>query len=207
MRGLIGKKIGMTQVFGDHGTMFPVTVVEVGPCVVTQVKTEIKDGYAAVQLGFGERKEKHTNKPMKGMFDKAKTTPKSILSEFEPIQGFDYEIGQEFGASIFKEGDLVNVTGTSKGKGFAGVIKRHGFSRGPLTHGQKEYLRSPGSIGQGSDPSRVYKGMRMAGHMGNAKVTIRGIKVVTVDIDRNLLLLKGTVPGGRNSLIKIRKGM
>ena len=205
MRGLIGKKIGMTQVFGDHGTMFPVTVVEVGPCVVTQVKTEIKDGYAAVQLGFGERKEKHTNKPMKGMFDKAKTTPKRILSEFEPIQGFDYEIGQEFGASIFKEGDLVNVTGTSKGKGFAGVIKRHGFSRGPLTHGQKEYLRSPGSIGQGSDPSRVFKGMRMAGHMGVEKVTVKNLEVVRVDGEKNQLLIKGAVPGVQNSFILIKK--
>jgi len=130
---------------------------------------------------------------------------KRILSEFEPIQGFDYEIGQEFGASIFKKGDLVNVTGTSKGKGFAGVIKRHGFSRGPLTHGQKEYLRSPGSIGQGSDPSRVFKGMRMAGHMGVEKVTVKNLEVVRVDGEKNQLLIKGAVPGVQNSFILIKK--
>tara|TARA_B100000586_G_C20061933_1_gene406662 strand:+ start:113 stop:730 length:618 start_codon:yes stop_codon:yes gene_type:complete len=205
MRGLIGKKIGMTQVFGDHGMMVPVTVVDAGPCVVTQVKTENKDGYTSVQLGFGERKEKHTNKPMKGMFDKAKTTPKRILSEFEPIQGFDYKVGQEFGAAIFKEGDIVNVTGTSKGKGFAGVMKRHGFSGGPKTHGQREYDRAPGSIGQGSDPSRVYKGMRMAGHMGVEKVTVRNLEIVRVDSGKNQLLIKGAVPGVQNSFILIKK--
>ncbi len=205
MRGLIGKKIGMTQVFGDHGTMVPVTVVNAGPCVVTQVKTEDRDGYTSVQLGFGERKEKHTNKPMKGTFDKAKTTPKRILSEFEPIQGFEYKVGQEFGASIFKEGDIVNVTGTSKGKGFAGVMKRHGFSGGPKTHGQREYDRAPGSIGQGSDPSRVYKGMRMAGHMGVEKVTVRNLEIVRVDSGKNQLLIKGAVPGVQNSFILIKK--
>lgn len=205
MRGLIGKKIGMTQVFGEHGKMIPVTVVEAGPCVVTQVKTEDKDGYTAVQLGFGERKEKHTNKPMKGLFDKANTSPKRLLSEFEPIQGFNYKIGQEFGATIFKEGDFVNVTGTSKGKGFAGVIKRHGFSRGPATHGQKEYLRSPGSIGQASDPSRVFKGMRMAGHKGVEKVTVSNLEVVGVDSEKNQLLIKGAVPGVQNSYILIKK--
>ncbi|MBC8322682.1 MAG: 50S ribosomal protein L3 [Candidatus Marinimicrobia bacterium] len=205
MRGLIGKKIGMTQVFGDHGTMVPVTVVDAGPCVVTQVKTEDRDGYTSVQLGFGERKEKHTNKPMKGTFDKAKTTPKRILSEFEPIQGFEYKVGQEFGASIFKEGDIVNVTGTSKGKGFAGVMKRHGFSGGPKTHGQREYDRAPGSIGQGSDPSRVYKGMRMAGHMGVEKVTVRNLEIVRVDSGKNQLLIKGAVPGVQNSFILIKK--
>lgn len=205
MRGLIGKKIGMTQVFGDHGTMVPVTVIDAGPCVVTQVKTEDKDGYTSVQLGFGERKEKHTNKPMMGMFDKAKTTPKRILSEFDPIQGFEYKVGQEFGASIFKEGDIVNVTGTSKGKGFAGVMKRHGFSGGPKTHGQREYDRAPGSIGQGSDPSRVYKGMRMAGHMGVEKVTVRNLEIVRVDSGKNQLLIKGAVPGVQNSFILIKK--
>lgn len=205
MRGLIGKKVGMTQIFGEQGNMIPVTVVEAGPCVVTQVKTKENDGYSAVQLGFGERKEKHTNKPMKGNFEKAKTSPKHVLSEFEPIQGFNYEIGQEFGASIFKEGDVVHVTGTSKGKGFSGVIKRHGFSRGPVTHGQKEYLRSPGSIGQASDPSRVFKGMRMAGHMGVEKVTIKNLEVVKVNSDKNQLLIKGAVPGVQNSFLLIKK--
>ncbi len=205
MRGLIGKKIGMTQVFGDHGKMIPVTVVDAGPCVVTQVKTEDKDGYTSIQLGFGEKKEKHTNKPMQGMFDKAKTTPKRILSEFEPIHGFDYRVGQEFGAAIFKEGDIVNVTGTSKGKGFAGVMKRHGFSGGPKTHGQREYDRAPGSIGQGSDPSRVYKGMRMAGHMGVEKVTVKNLEIICVDDGKNQLLIKGAVPGVQNSFILIKK--
>ncbi len=205
MRGLIGKKIGMTQVFGDRGIMIPVTVVDAGPCVVTQVKIESIDGYSAVQLGFGERKEKHTNKPMKGMFNKANTTPKRILSEFAPIQGFDYKVGQEFGASIFNEGDIVNVTGTSKGKGFAGVMKRHGFAGGPKSHGQREYDRSPGSIGQGSDPSRVYKGMRMAGHMGVEKVTVKNLEIIRVDGEKNQLLIKGAVPGVQSSFILIKK--
>jgi len=205
MRGLIGKKIGMTQVFGEQGTMIPVTVVEAGPCVVTQVKTEENDGYSSVQLGFGERKEKHTNKPRKGLFEKAKTSPKRLLSEFEPIQGFDYQVGQEFGASIFKEGDMVNITGTSKGKGFAGVIKRHGFSRGPVTHGQKEYLRAPGSIGQASDPSRVFKGMRMAGHKGVEKVTVKNLEIVGIDNEKNQLMIKGSVPGVNNSFVLIKK--
>ncbi len=205
MRGLIGKKIGMTQVFGEQGTMIPVTVVEAGPCVVTQVKTEENDGYSSVQLGFGERKEKHTNKPRKGLFEKAKTSPKRLLSEFEPIQGFDYQVGQEFGASIFKEGDMVNITGTSKGKGFAGVIKRHGFSRGPVTHGQKEYLRAPGSIGQASDPSRVFKGMRMAGHKGVEKVTVKNLEIVGIDNEKNQLMIKGSVPGVNNSFVVIKK--
>ena len=205
MRGLIGKKIGMTQVFGEQGTMIPVTVVEAGPCVVTQVKTEENDGYSSVQLGFGERKEKHTNKPRKGLFEKAKTSPKRLLSEFEPIQGFDYQVGQEFGASIFKEGDMVNITGTSKGKGFAGVIKRHGFSRGPVTHGQKEYLRAPGSIGQASDPSRGFKGMRMAGHKGVEKVTVKNLEIVGIDNEKNQLMIKGSVPGVNNSFVVIKK--
>ncbi len=205
MRGLIGKKIGMTQVFGEHGSMVPVTVVEAGPCVVTQVKTQENDGYSAIQLGFGNRKEKHTNKPRKGLYDKVNTSPKRMLSEFEPIQGFDYQIGQEFGASIFKEGDMVNVTGTSKGKGFAGVIKRHGFSRGPVTHGQKEYLRSPGSIGQASDPSRVFKGMRMAGHKGVEKVTVKNLEIVGVDSEKNQLMIKGSVPGVNNSFVLVKK--
>jgi large subunit ribosomal protein L3 len=205
MRGLIGKKIGMTQIFGNEGAVFPVTIVEAGPCVVTHIKTDGQDGYSAVQLGFGERKEKHTNKPMKGLFSKAKISPKKVLSEFEPISGFDYKVGQEFSASIFKEGDLVNVTGTSKGKGFAGVIKRHGFSRGPQTHGQREYLRSSGSIGQGSDPSRVFKGMKMAGHAGVRKVTVKNLEIVKVDSEKNQLFIKGAVPGVNNSYVLIKK--
>ncbi len=205
MRGLIGKKIGMTQIFSDEGTVFPVTIVEAGPCVVTQIKTEKNDGYSAVQLGFGDRKEKHTNKPMKGLFEKANTSPKRVLYEFEPISGFDYKVGQQFGASIFKEGDIINAIGTSKGKGFTGVIKRHGFSRGPQTHGQREYLRSPGSIGQGSDPSRVFKGMKMAGHSGVQKVTVKNLEIVKVDSEKNQLFIKGAVPGVNNSYVLIKK--
>ncbi|MFQ6676775.1 MAG: 50S ribosomal protein L3 [Fidelibacterota bacterium] len=205
MRGLIGKKVGMTQLFGDEGTVYPVTIVEVGPCVVTQIKTDVKDGYSAVQLGFGERKEKHTNKPMKGLYAKSNISPKKVLSEFEPISGYEYKVGQEFGASIFNEGELVNVTGTSKGKGFTGVIKRHGFSRGPVTHGQREYLRSPGSIGQASDPSRVFKGMKMAGHSGVQKVTIKNLEIVKVDSSNNQLFIKGAVPGVNNSYVLIKK--
>lgn len=205
MRGLIGKKIGMTQIFGNDGTVFPVTIVEAGPCVVTQIKTNENDGYSAVQLGFGERKEKHTNKPRKGLFEKVNTSPKKVLGEFEPISGFDYKVGQEFGASIFKEGDVINVTGTSKGKGFTGVIKRHGFSRGPQTHGQREYLRSSGSIGQGSDPSRVFKGMKMAGHAGVQKVTVKNLEIVKVDREKNQLFIKGAVPGVNNSYVLIKK--
>ncbi len=205
MRGLIGKKLGMTQLFGDDGSAIPVTLVVAGPCVVTQVKTIKNDGYAAVQLGFDERKEKHSTKPLNGVFSKANTTPKKVLSEFEPLKGFDYTLGQEFGASIFKVGDIIQVTGTSKGKGFTGVIKRHGFSRGPVTHGQREYLRAPGSIGQASDPSRVFKGMRMAGHSGVKKVTTKNLEVVAVDSDRNQLLIKGAVPGTKNSYVLIKK--
>lgn len=205
MRGLIGKKVGMTQIFGNEGTVFPVTIVEVGPCVVTQIKTNEKDGYSAVQLGFGERKEKHTNKPMNGLYAKTNISPKKVLSEFKPISGYEYRVGQEFGASIFKEGEMVNVTGTSKGKGFAGVIKRHGFSRGPVTHGQREYLRSPGSIGQASDPSRVFKGMKMAGHSGVQKVTVKNLEIVKIDSSNNQLFIKGAVPGVKNSYVLIKK--
>jgi len=205
MRGLIGKKIGMTQIFNEEGTVTPVTIVNAGPCVVTQIKTEEKDGYSAVQLGFEEIKEKHANKPKMGLFSKIKTTPRKMLVEFEPISNYHYKVGQAFGASIFKEGDVVNVTGTSKGKGFTGVIKRHGFSRGPVTHGQREYLRSPGSIGQASDPSRVFKGMKMAGHSGVEKVTVQNLEIVKVDSDNNRLFIKGAIPGVNNSYVLVKK--
>lgn len=205
MRGLIGKKIGMTQIFGEHGATIPVTVVEAGPCIVTQVKTQETDGYNAVQLGFGERKEKHTKQTSKGLFDKVKTTPKKVLSEFEPILGFQYQVGQEFGASIFKTGDIVDVTGTSKGKGYAGVMKRHNFKGGSKTHGQSDRLRAPGSLGQSSFPSRVFKGLRMSGHMGVDQVTVKNLEIVRVDGEKNQLLIKGAVPGTKNSFILIRK--
>jgi len=205
MRGLIGKKVGMTQVYNDQGVMTPVTVVEAGPCVVTQVKTEKHDGYDAVQVGYGERKKKHLNKPMEGHFKKAKVDPKRILAEFDMIPGFEYKVGQEFSASLFKSGEYVDVSGKSKGRGFAGVIKRHNFSLQPRTHGTKNTYRHPGSIGQASDPSRVFKGMKMAGHYGNAKITLPNVEVVQVDNENNQILLKGPVPGARNGIVYIVK--
>ncbi len=205
MRGLIGKKIGMTQIYDETGIMTPVTVVEAGPCVVTQVKTKVKDGYDAIQVGYGDRKKKHLTKPMEGHFIRAKVVPKRILAEFDMIPGFEYKLGQEFTASLFKSGEHVNVSGTSKGRGFAGVIKRHNFHTQPKTHGTKNTYRHPGSIGQASDPSRVFKGMKMAGHFGNTKITLPNVEIVQVDNEKNQLLLKGSVPGARNGIIYIVK--
>ena len=205
MRGLIGKKIGMTQVFTDRGQAVPVTVVEAGPCVVTQIKTKTTDGYDAIQVGFGERKPKHSNKALNGHFEKAGTEAKRILAEFVPVPDYDYKAGQHFGASLFKEGEYVDVAGTTKGHGFSGVMKRHGFAGGPKTHGQREHPRSAGSIGQASDPSRVFKGMKMAGQYGNKRMTVRNLEVVSVDMDKNLILLKGAVPGANNGIIYITK--
>jgi len=198
MRGLIGKKIGMTQVFKDGGQAVPVTVVEAGPCVVTQVKTQTKDGYDAVQVGFGERKAKHSNKALDGHFTKAGTDAKRFLAEFVPVPDYDYQTGQRFGVSLFKEGEYVDVAGTTKGHGFSGVMKRHGFGGGPKTHGQREHPRSAGSIGQASDPSRVFKGMKMAGQYGNKRMTVRNLEVVSIDKEKNQILLKGAIPGAKN---------
>jgi len=205
MRGLIGKKIGMTQVYNEEGTMIPVTIVEAGPCTVIQVKSINNDGYEAVQVGFGERKAKHVNKPLNGQFKKSGVQPKKILMEFNIVPGFNYKQGQEFNVSLFKEGDRVHVSGISKGAGFAGVIKRHNFHRQPETHGQTEYLRHPGSIGQASSPSRVFKGMRMAGHKGNKRVTVKNLEIVKVDIENNMLVIKGAVPGANNKIVAITK--
>lgn len=205
MRGLIGKKIGMTQVYNEEGTMIPVTIVEAGPCTVIQVKSINNDGYEAVQVGFGERKAKHVNKPLNGQFKKSGVQPKKILMEFNIVPGFNYKQGQEFNVSLFKEGDRVHVSGISKGAGFAGVIKRHNFHRQPETHGQTEYLRHPGSIGQASSPSRVFKGMRMAGHKGNKRVTVKNLEIVKVDIENNMLIIKGAVPGANNNIVAITK--
>ena len=205
MRGMIGKKVGMTQIYDEQGIMTPVTVVEAGPCVVTQVKTEVNDGYEAVQVGYGDRKKKHLTKPMEGHFNRAKVTPKRILAEFDMIPGFEYKLGQEFTVSLFKPGEYVDVSGTSKGRGFAGVIKRHNFSTQPKTHGTKNTYRRPGSIGQASDPSRVFKGMKMAGHYGNAKITLPNVEIMQVDKENNQLLLKGSVPGATNGIIYIVK--
>ena len=205
MRGLIGKKIGMTQIFNDGGQAIPVTVVEGGPCVVTQVKTDASDGYDAIQVGYGERKNKHSNKALNGHFEKAKTDVKRVLAEFVPVPDYEYKTGQEFGVSLFKEGEYVDVAGTTKGKGFSGVMKRHGFKGGPKTHGQREHPRSAGSIGQASDPSRVFKGMKMAGQYGNKRMTVRNLEVVSVDSEKNQILLKGAVPGAKNGIIFITK--
>jgi len=205
MRGLIGKRIGMTQIFDDSGAVIPVTVIEAGPCVVTQIKTVATDGYNAIQVGFGKQKDKHTSKPMQGHFTKAGVEPQRVVAEFEGIEGFEYKPGQQFKVSIFHKGEKVNVTGTSKGRGFAGVIKRHGFHQQNVTHGQSEYLRHPGSIGQSSDPSRVWKGMKMGGHMGVDTVTVSNLKVVRIDEEKNQLFLRGAVPGANNGIILIKK--
>jgi large subunit ribosomal protein L3 len=205
MRGLIGKKIGMTQIFSDNGILVPVTVVEAGPCVVTQVKTKNSDGYDAVQIGYSDLKNKHSNKPLSGHFKKANVSAKRFLAEFQPVSNYDYKAGQQFGVSLFKKGELVSVTGTSKGKGFSGVMKRHGFGGGPKTHGQREHPRSAGSIGQASDPSRVFKGMKMAGQYGNKKVSTRNLEIVSVLSQDNQLLIKGAIPGANNSIVYITK--
>lgn len=205
MRGLIGKKVGMTQIYNEQGVLIPVTVVEAGPCTVIQVKTKVKDGYDAVQVGYGDRKQKHLTKPMEGHFTRAKVEPKRILAEFDMIQGFEYKLGQEFTVSLFKSGEYVDVSGTSKGRGFAGVIKRHNFSTQPKTHGTKNTYRHPGSIGQASDPSRVFKGMKMPGHYGNTKVTLPNVEIVQVNKEKNQILLKGAVPGARNGIVYIVK--
>lgn len=205
MRGLIGKKVGMTQIYNEQGVLIPVTVVEAGPCTVIQVKTKVKDGYDAVQVGYGNRKQKHLTKPMEGHFTRAKVEPKRILAEFDMIQGFEYKLGQEFTVSLFKSGEYVDVSGTSKGRGFAGVIKRHNFSTQPKTHGTKNTYRHPGSIGQASDPSRVFKGMKMPGHYGNTKVTLPNVEIVQVNKEKNQILLKGAVPGARNGIVYIVK--
>lgn len=205
MRGLIGKKIGMTQVFNNTGSLVPVTIVEAGPCVVTQIKTLSSDGYDAVQIGYSDLKDKHSNKALSGHFNKAKSKAKRYLAEFKPVSNYDYKTGQEFGVSLFKEGEIVTVSGTSKGRGFSGVMKRHGFGGGPKTHGQREHPRSAGSIGQASDPSRVFKGMKMAGQYGNKKVSTRKLEIISVVKQRNQLLIKGAIPGASNGIIYITK--
>jgi large subunit ribosomal protein L3 len=205
MAGLIGKKIGMTRIFNDEGVAVPVTVVEAGPCPVVQVKTEEGDAYRAVQLGFGTRKAKHSTKAEMGHAAKAdlETAP-SILREFSPAEGQEYELGQRITVEIFEAGDSVKVTGTSKGRGFQGGVKRHGFAGRPGSHGHPK-SRTPGSIGPGTDPSRVIKGKKLPGQMGNVRTTIRNLEVVKVDPDRNLLFLKGGIPGSRNSYVLITK--
>lgn len=206
MPGIIGKKLGMTSFFDAAGKNIPCTIIEAGPCVVTQVKTEEKDGYQAVQIGFGNKKESRVNKPMKGHFKKSGGTVKSKLVEFRGYEE-EYKEGDEIKVEdIFAEGQFVSIQGTSKGKGFQGVVKRHGFAGvGQATHGQHNRLRAPGSIGAASDPSRVFKGMRMAGQMGNKSITTENLQVVKVMPEDGLMLVKGSVPGHNGAIVLIRK--
>jgi large subunit ribosomal protein L3 len=206
MSGLIGKKLGMTSVYTESGKNVACTVLELGPCAVSQVKTEAADGYNAVQLGFGDKKDKHTTSALKGHFKKAGITSKVRLKEFKSFEELP-EIGKELQISdVFEIGDFVDVSATSKGKGFQGVVKRHGFGGvGQATHGQHNRLRAPGSIGAASYPARVFKGMRMAGRMGNEKITVQNLKVIKVVSEKNLLVVKGCVPGHKNSYVIIRK--
>ncbi len=205
MPGLLGKKIGMTSVFSADGKNVPCTVIEVGPCVVTQIKTADKDGYEAVQLGFVEKKDKHTTAPMAGHFKKAGVAPQRHLAEFKGFDG-EYNLGDTITVDLFNENDFVDIQGTSKGKGFQGVVKRHGFGGvGQSTHGQHNRLRAPGSVGACSYPAKVLKGMRMAGQMGNEKVTIQNLQVLKVIAEHNLLLIKGSIPGSKGSIVLIEK--
>lgn len=205
MSGLIGKKIGMTSIYDKNGKNVACTIIEAGPCVVTQIKTTEKDGYAAVQLAYGERKEKNTPAAQLGIFKKAQTTPKRKMVEFK---GFEQELqlGETLSVDLFSEGEFVDVVGTSKGKGFQGVVKRHGFSGvGMQTHGQHNRLRAPGSLGASSDPSRVFKGMRMAGRTGGDRVKKTNLEILKVMKDQNLLVVKGSIPGSKGSIVFIEK--
>ena len=207
MSGLIGKKIGMTSIYDASGKVVPCTVIEAGPCVVTQVKTVETDGYSAIQLAYDEKKEKKTTKSLKGHFAKAGTTPKKILREFTRFEeGHQKSLGDVLDVTVFEEGEFVDVSGTSKGKGFQGVVKRHHFGGvGDATHGQHNRLRAPGSMGASSYPSRVFKGMRMAGQMGNAKVKCINLQIMKIVKEKNLVLVKGSVPGANGSYIIIER--
>ena len=204
MSGLIGKKIGMTSLFDDSGKNIPCTVIEAGPCIVTQVRTKEVDGYEALQIGFDDKTEKHTTAAAKGHFKKAGTAAKRQVIEF---QGFekDFNLGDSVSVEHFTEGEFVDVAGTSKGKGFQGVVKRHNFRGSERTHGQKSMVRAPGSVGAASDPSRVFKGMKMAGRMGGDKVKVQNLKVLKVVGEKNLLVVKGCVPGHKNAYVTIQK--
>ena len=205
-KALIGKKVGMTQIFDEEGKVIPVTVIEATPCTVTQIKTVEQDGYTAVQLGFGDVKESKLNKPELGHLTKNKLAPKKYLREFrlDSIEGMN--VGDELKADVFVAGDKVDIQGTSKGKGFQGVIKRHGQSRGPMGHGSM-YHRRPGSMGPTSTPGRVFPGKKLPGHMGDVTVTIQNLEVVRVDLDKNVILVKGSVPGAKGSILKIKSSV
>ncbi len=203
-KAILATKVGMTQIFNEDGVLTPVTVLQAGPCVVTQVKTEENDGYCAVQVGFADKREKLVNKPEKGQFDKAGVSCKRYVREFKFDNVAEYELGQEIKADIFAAGDHIDATAISKGKGFQGAIKRHGQSRGPMAHGSK-YHRHAGSNGACSDPSKVFKGKKMPGQMGNKQITIQNLEIVRVDAENNLLLVKGAVPGPKKSLVTIKE--
>ena len=206
MPGIIGKKIGMTSIYSAEGKNLPCTLVEAGPCVVTQVKTDEKDGYSAIQLAYGEKKEKNTPAALKGHFKKANTTPKSKLVEFSNDFSSDLNLGDAINVDIFSDGDFIDVIGTSKGKGFQGVVKRHGFGGvGQATHGQHNRLRAPGSIGASSYPSRVFKGMRMAGRTGGDRVKALNLQILKVIPEKNILVIKGSIPGAKGSFVIVEK--
>jgi len=205
MKGIIGKKIGMTSIFSPDGKQTACTIIEAGPCVVTQVKTKDSDGYTALQLAFGDKTEKHSNKAEINHFQKASTAPKSFVKEFRDYS-IDKNIGETVTVDIFAEGEKVDVVGTTKGKGFQGVVKRHGFGGvGEQSHGQHDRQRAPGSIGGSSYPSRVFKGMRMAGRMGGDRVKVKGLKVVKIFADKNYILVNGSIPGHNGSIVLIQK--
>ena len=203
MKAIIGRKVGMTQIFDDKGRVVPVTVIEAGPCVVSQVKSVETDGYNAIQLGFGDVKESKINKPEKGHFAKANIAPKKHLREFRVDSVEGIAVGTEWTVSEFAEGDRLDIQGTSKGKGFQGVIKRHGQHRGPMGHGSM-YHRRPGSMGPTSTPGRVFKGKKLPGHMGKVTVTIQNLDVIKVDTDKNVVLVKGSVPGPKGAILKLK---
>ena len=203
-KAILTTKVGMTQIFNEDGVLTPVTVLQAGPCVVTQVKTVDNDGYSAVQVGFGDIREKLVNKPMKGHFAKAGVAPKRFVREFKLEDAESYTVGQEIKADVFAAGDKIDATAKSKGKGFQGAIKRHGQSRGPMAHGSK-YHRHAGSNGSATTPGRVFKGKKMAGHMGAVRITVQNLEVVRVDAEQNLILVKGAVPGPKKSLVMIKE--
>jgi large subunit ribosomal protein L3 len=206
IEGLLGRKIGMTQVFSPAGEAIPVTVIELGPCVVTQIRDRDRDGYEAVQIGFGEVKPKSLTKPEQGHLAGAGRLVR-YLREFSTDTIDDHQVGQVLTVDLFEPGQMIDVTGTSKGRGFQGVVKRHGFGGGPKTHGQSDRWRAPGSIGAGTDPGRVWKGTRMAGRMGNRRVTVQNLEVVEVLPDKHLLLVRGSVPGAKNGLLMVRRAV
>ena len=205
LKGIIGRKLGMTQVFGEGGNVVPITVVEAGPCAIVQIKTSEKEGYNALQLGFTKKKPHRVNRPLAGHFQKSGAGPFYVIKEFPVDEIGEYTVGQEITLENFKVGDYVDVTGTSKGRGFTGVIKRHGFSGFPASHGTHEHFRHGGSIGSSATPARTFKGVKMPGHFGNSRVTVQNLTIVDIKPEQNLLLIKGAVPGATNSIVIIKE--